>query len=1413
VADDITLTVRVRDLTRGEFNQLRQRLRGMDQDMRRITGSTNNASQSADRFANSIRGVQGRLGQLQRTGSLARSEMDFMRRSMSLLGRDLRLAARNGELTGDEFRTLRNELERTRLDFDHLANSVRRHSAVTDRAAREAQQRQQAQQRMGRIQAQAQRENEARILRLGRLQARAQREDDQRTAAAQRNLQRMGQLQARALREDAQRIQQLGQIQARAQRMDEERLLRMGRLQAQAQRMDAQRTQRAEAERQRAVRAAAADQQRDMQRLAGLGGNDAGLAVRFRTLGTSDMARMTRGFGRLRHAIAGVTVSSAQAQRSVRVLGNDLRVMSQALQDAQTSGNLTRREFNALANGIDLVDRNASALRSSGDMTRSSFREMRREIDLLRTQLRFLDNEGSVFQRLSDRMILVSHRLRESNSHAGFLRRNLGRIGDFGARGASRAIIAFGSLTSGLKKAADWFSGLSRGMKLFVVGLALLGPVAQAAGALLTTALGGAFIALGAFALRGSESVKKAFSDMRASISADLRDAAKPMEGFLLNGMAQVAKAFNGLRPLLQQAFAAAGPLIEDFFGAFTDLAQKAMPGIASALESMGPVIEGFRAAMAEVGEGIGEMFDAMTSNGGAEALREVWATLGRELKNLLVGIGEFINFASKSESVTALMVTAFRTLSGILNVVQAGLSILDGLFGWFIQDVSLSANALALLGENAQAAGSAMVPAGQSVEALRSQLSDLDTEIARIKKAQEDLDSGVTGRARDYALKGDNATDEDLAAAQQKRKDLLLAIGVAEAEAAAAARDHASAVQSLTQQIRDLNAENLKRFNAQAAMEQSIDDAKKKADEFTGKIKIQNGMFDLNHEASRQVYEALAKVAENTAAAAAQAEESHAPLSEINELWGRGREQLMSLGTAFGVPKEQLSQFIDLVLQTPESATTRLRVEKEQADAAVNAAIAKIKSVPPEEKSQITVEAFRAMERASTVQSLLNAIDGRVATSTIITQYRITGNPNIPSGTYYGSTAGRSADGNIYGGRSYANGGMEQHVAQIAQPTFRMWAEPETGGEAYIPLSPAKRPRSTAILSDVANQFGYRLESFASGGLTQSQVKKLGAPGDLSSLRSVIAEIRSWIKGKTSGGTESRLLNTLDQVSKKLIAQQAALGAVNKSLTRAKEKLDDLKQAAASLKESVRSGVLSSTDITRAASGDGRVTLAKVMNTMRQGRDKSVAFAGALKSLQDKGVSKYIIQQIAQAGIDGGGLETATAILGASSSDVATLNSMQTEINSAAKSAGITASNAMYSAGIKAAEGLVKGLTNQKKNIEAAMMKIAKSMETAIKKALGIKSPSKVMEEVGRFTAEGFAVGMTKNRSVDTAWTSMLNTGPAPAGGNGDGGGAGGQYVIPIYIGNKMLDEIILDSNRRTVRTRGGNVQSVYGR
>ena len=148
------------------------------------------------------------------------------------------------------------------------------------------------------------------------------------------------------------------------------------------------------------------------------------------------------------------------------------------------------------------------------------------------------------------------------------------------------------------------------------------------------------------------------------------------------------------------------------------------------------------------------------------------------------------------------------------------------------------------------------------------------------------------------------------------------------------------------------------------------------------------------------------------------------------------------------------------------------------------------------------------------------------------------------------------------------------------------------------------------------------------------------------------------------------------------------------------------------------------------------------------QGRlTKMKTFMGHLASLRKLGLNDAIIQEIVAAGIDTGD-QMALAIL-SDQKEIQGFNSTYKDIQSYATSMGDTAASWMYDAGIATAKGIVAGLKSQEKAIEAQMNKIAASMIAAIKKALGIKSPSTVMMSVGKNTVEGMAKGITSNKHL----------------------------------------------------------------
>lgn len=1137
--------------------------------------------------------------------------------------------------------------------------------------------------------------------------------------------------------------------------------------------------------------------------------DDITLTVRVRDLTHGDFNRMGQRLNRMRQNLNGLGTSSRNASVHTHRLSQDIDALGNRFLRMRNEGRLTTAELNNMRGALTGMSRDARNAMRAGDLTRTQFRA-------LRTEFRQMRNEFDRFD-------------------GGFLNR-FGRIG----RMANTALGPVRMLGNGLSSLGQ---SAMRGndMALILLGtILLLGPAAQALGALLTVALGGAFVALGALALKNSATVKGAFSSMKDSVSSSVREAAQPMESALAGGLLQVGKAVSMMKGDLKEAFGATAPLVEDLFGAFTDFARTALPGITEALRSMGPVMEGFRTGMGLIGKGLGDMFAAMLSNGGAEGLKQVWLILGNELRNLLTNIGEFISFAVKSESATMLMVGAFRLLSGVLHLVEAGLSAVDGLLR----------NVVGL------------------VDAVLSPILSLfDLDIPGMDKL---LDFGDTEGAR--------ASLEGMKTAQQ--------------DAAKAAADHAKSIKGLIEQVQTLADLNRNHLDAQSAQNEALNKAKESMGKYADALKFTNGSLDTTSTAAQEAYKLLSDLAKATQESTSKAIEANAPWEQVRGNWQKSYGDLVRLADGMGLSKEQAQALATQILGMPPSKEIWFKARIEQARSDINSVVAAFKAAPdsqtvtvkaltadaidrlkavgfevislPDGKTQVTAATGTAKERITTLQYLLNALDGTVA-NTYANHYTTSYFTDIyrtkrlqPGDKGYGvvsPTMGGATGGLVPSGlRKFASGGgitggvlsgpgtktSDSLVARLSRGEFVMKAAavdkygPDfmtdvNEGRLELPgfakggkVSKATRAAQQRAKDRAKAERDARNE--ARGDLTISHFGKmagfkttefrgaLARPDDLADLVGSLNKWRAMIKKATHGGVESRLLKALDKAGRSLINWDKKLVKVEKSLEKAKANLDELKTAAKQTRETVKSGVLSATDITNGVSSDKPTTVSGIMARMRQGRDKSAAFSQALKDLKARGVNKTIIEQIATAGIEGGGLETAGALLSASGSELSSINSMQNQIGTFATSAGKTAADAMYGAGIKAAEGLVKGLTRQKKNIEAAMMNIAKSMERAIKKALGIKSPSKVMERVGHYTAEGFVVGMEKNRKAATAWDSMLNVRKAPVTGGGSAS-AGGPQVIQLVVGNRVLDEIILDSNRRAVRTHGGNVQAVYGK
>jgi len=132
-----------------------------------------------------------------------------------------------------------------------------------------------------------------------------------------------------------------------------------------------------------------------------------------------------------------------------------------------------------------------------------------------------------------------------------------------------------------------------------------------------------------------------------------------------------------------------------------------------------------------------------------------------------------------------------------------------------------------------------------------------------------------------------------------------------------------------------------------------------------------------------------------------------------------------------------------------------------------------------------------------------------------------------------------------------FANG-SEDHRAQIARPgAMRLWAEPETGGEAYIPLATGKRGRSTEILASVAKRFGYSLQRYANGGIlgkAQGALSTVGSAigGIVGAVSDPVGALTKAVSGLLGGLGSGPFADVLKAIPGKLIdLAKSSLGAV----------------------------------------------------------------------------------------------------------------------------------------------------------------------------------------------------------------------------------------------------------------------------
>ncbi|NUP23601.1 MAG: phage tail tape measure protein [Streptomyces sp.] len=421
------------------------------------------------------------------------------------------------------------------------------------------------------------------------------------------------------------------------------------------------------------------------------------------------------------------------------------------------------------------------------------------------------------------------------------------------------------------------------------------------------------------------------------------------------------------------------------------------------------------------------------------------------------------------------------------------------------------------------------------ALQDARDQITSVDDALASLVSAgHADVAAEAFGRLSDNALEQGTSVEKlmtllpdygdalsNTSVQSKLGADSQGALGDAAELTADQMKDERSEAEKLTDALKTLNGVAISTAEHEIGFRQSLAD-------LTETVRENGHSLDVTTEKGRAVKGAFldaAKAAmEHAQAVAEQTGSQERGQATLEKNVGLLRKQM----DAAGFSKDAIAKLTSAYLQLPTTATTKV-------DANTAAAVKNLRDVQSQIRGtkgkSITVKALTGTAEKALKDlgyKVTHMKDGSakvtVPTGTPISQVGaiqraingIQGKP-VGVGVYLKATASDSdangvpdmiqahARGAVVD--YYANGGVrENHVAQIAPAgAMRVWAERETGGEAYIPLARSKRPRSRAIAAETVHRLGGQVEWFASGGLsgftyTPTGQPVLGGPSDAKS-------------------------------------------------------------------------------------------------------------------------------------------------------------------------------------------------------------------------------------------------------------------------------------------------------------------------
>ncbi|MEU2181228.1 hypothetical protein [Streptomyces thermolilacinus] len=779
---------------------------------------------------------------------------------------------------------------------------------------------------------------------------------------------------------------------------------------------------------------------------------------------------------------------------------------------------------------------------------------------------------------------------------------------------------------------------------------------------------------------------------------------------------------------------------------------------MAAMTAAMGAMSRGAKLAVA--GTGIGLLLIALTE------LSSSSQDTAPDVDRLTVSLGDL----ARTGKVTG---EAAKAFGGDLEKLAQALQVIAE--PSLTQSIERSVSEFLGYGDGGPAAREAAASIDSLDQALAGLVSGGKTAVAAA--ALEKVEASLKKQGRSSGeLRGQlDAYKQALAAAAFEQQVAAQGMGLFGTQAQAVQRQldaQKASADGLRQSIQALNDANRAALGGMIGFEAAIDTAAKTARDNAGALSMTNGQLDLNSEKSRTAASALTDLAAKTDEATAAARESGASWSTVNGVYERGRQQLIASAQQMGLTRKQAEALAAQILRTPDK-TALLKGDMSDLQAKLTHAKNQLSRVPDSRRAEIRARIAQLEAAIAKARQYILGVDGMTAHTYVYTNH-IVNNATGEARKRRGGGAGHYATGGLVRGPGTATSDSVPIMASRGEYVVRAAAVNRVGVDALDALNSGRLgPGSLAGAgADAGRGLAAGMSSSTTGVYSSArQMAAAVAAGVRAELqiaspsKKMQALAREIGNGLIVGMTGSRekIAATAKRLSAAITAAFAGtksktddrlLAMVAKNTTRLQtlsdrriaivKKIAEAKEYANTLADSARAGA----GLQRLGMDEGEVSAEGIRVGLISKLDRIQKFAKRIAELGRRGLHKGLLRQILDMGPEAG-YEYATALASADAATWSQIQTAQSQIDKAASGMALTGADAMYDAGKQAGKGFLTGLAAQQKDIENLMLSIAKGMQDAIKKALGIKSPSRVMAELGRYSTEGLALGLREQIPV----------------------------------------------------------------